>query len=213
MFQKIGTICMNKNPNYDDEYYLHNHQRHLNSFYGFIIELYYRYLAFYIMTKPVKIKKGDKILDIGCGIGILEKQFDKLGYNAIGVDVNRAAIKNSVSPKNCFLVKTTAKLDYPDSYFDLIVSREVLEHISEAEIDDCLKEYNRVGKGKMVHIIAVSERGKSAKNDPTHLNVRSEKWWAEKFFNHGYTVKIKPKKLFFSPFGSSGYFLIEKFKN
>lgn len=210
MLEKIGIIFMNKNKNYDDAYYFHNHLEHLNSFYGFIIKLYYRYLASYIMAEPAKIRKGNKILDIGCGIGILVEQFNKLGYKAIGIDVNQAAIKNSICPNNCFLTKTTAKLDYPDGIFDLIVSREVLEHIPEAEIDACLEEWERVSKGKMVHIIAVSERGASATNDPAHVNVKSENWWSKKFASHGYTVKIKPKKMFFSLFGSKGYFMIYK---
>lgn len=208
--KKISSVYMNKNKCYDDDYYLKNHLNKINSIYGFFIEFYYRYLASYIFAKAARIEKSDKILDIGCGVGILVKQFNKLGFEAIGVDVNKPAIKNSIFPKKCLRVKTTARLNFSDNYFDLIVSREALEHIPPEKIDDCIKEWDRVSKGKMVHIIAVSERGISAINDPSHVNVQSENWWIKKFKQHGYKAMRKPRKLFFSPFGSSGYLMFIK---
>ena len=127
--------------------------------------------------------------------------------------MSTAAIKNSVYPQKCFLVDTTAKLNYPDKYFDLVVSREVLEHISPQEIDTCITEWDRISKGKMVHIIAVRERGSSSIDDPTHLNVQDEPWWIEKFKTYGYKAIRKPKRFFFSPFGNSGYFLFIKWRH
>lgn len=210
IIKKISPIYMNKKDRYDESYYFNNHIKRLNSFRGFFVKLYYRYIASYIMAKAAKLKKNDKVLDIGCGVGTLVQQFNKLGHQAIGVDVNIEAIKNSLSPKNCFLVKTTAKLDFPKNYFDLVVSREVLEHIPVDQIDDCIKEWDRVSKGKMIHIIAVKERGISAIDDPTHVNVQTENWWMNKFKEHGYKTIKKPKKFFFSPFGSEGYLMFIK---
>lgn len=201
---------MNKVKNYSEDYFVYNHLRHINSRYGFLMKMYYRYLALYCMAKPANLAKGGKVLDIGCGVGILAEQFNKLGYQTIGVDVNKTAIENSVCPKKCLLVEKTSRLDFPDNYFDLIVSREVLEHIPLTDIDACIKEWDRAGKGKMIHIIAVSERGKSAVGDPAHINVKPEKWWVEKFKKHGYKALKNPSKLFFSPFGSSGYFMFCK---
>lgn len=201
---------MNKNEKYDKSYFLDNHLKRINSFFGFFIKLYYGYIVSYIMANPAKLRKGNKVLDIGCGIGILVEQFNKKDYQAIGVDVNKEAIKNSISPGKCFLVKTTAKLDYPNNHFDLVVSREVLEHIPDNHIDDCINEWDRVSKGKMVHIIAVKERGPSAIEDPAHVNVQTEKWWINKFNKHGFNVLKKPRKLFFSPFGNEGYFMFIK---
>ena len=153
---------------------------------------------------------ANRILDVGCGVGILVEQFNKLGYQAIGIDVNEEAIKSSISPKNCLLVQTAAKLPYPDNYFNLVVSREVLEYISASNIDACIDEWDRVSQGKMIHIIAVKERGPSALDDPMHVNVQTEKWWIEKFKQHGYRAIRKPQKLFFSHFGSKGYLMFVK---
>jgi ubiquinone/menaquinone biosynthesis C-methylase UbiE len=201
---------MNSNPDYDQSYYQQNHLSKLKFPLRFFVKLYYRYLAGYIMAETAGVDKNSRVLDLGCGVGILVEQFNKLGFNSVGVDVNPAAVNNSIKKSKCQLVETTAELDFPDNYFDLVVSREVLEHIKADRIDACIKEWERVGKGKMVHIIAVKERGKSATQDPAHVNVQSEQWWKDKFAAHGYQVQIKPNKLFFSPFGNEGYFLCTK---
>ncbi len=195
---------------YDEAYFQNNHWKRLHSWYRVFVTLYYRYVARYAMITPAKIQKGDRVLDIGCGIGILVQQFHKLGYRAFGIDINKAALSNSLCRSYCSLVSKTAQLDYPNNYFDLIVSREVLEHIPVEEIDDCIKEWDRVGKGVMVHLIAVTEHGKSATDDPTHVNVQPKQWWIQKFESHGYEVIQKPRRLFFSPFGNKGYLMVRK---
>lgn len=207
---KLSSRYMNTVAGYDARYYVHNHLRHLNAWYGFIVRAYYRYVAYQCMIKPTQLPPGSRVLDLGCGLGVLAEQFDQLGYPVVGLDVNQAAIEQSVCPQHCALVETTACLNYPDQYFDLIVSREVLEHIPASEIDGCLHEWDRVGKGSMVHIIAVTERGESALTDPTHVNVKPERWWRDTFERHGYKVSQAPAQAFFSPFGSSGYFVAAK---
>ncbi len=203
-------IYVNKNERYCRSYFFNNHIRWLNPFTGFFVKQYYRYVASYIMAKAAGLKKNDKVLDIGCGVGILVEQFNKLGYQAVGVDVSQEAIKNSIYSKNCFLVQTTAKLPYPDNYFNLVASREVLEHIPANQIDACIDEWDRVSVGKMIHIIAVKERGSAATDDITHVNVQSEKWWIKKFMEHGYRAIRKPQKFFFSLLGSKGYLMFTR---
>jgi len=207
---RFSSLYMNTVADYGASYYVHNHLRHINSWYGFLIKFYYHYVACHVLIRPTKLSPQSTVLDIGCGIGLLAEQFDRLGHQVVGVDVNKAAIENSVYPKNCFLVETTSRLNYPDQYFDLVVSREVLEHIPLADIDDCIREWDRAGKGVMAHIIAVAERGVSATHDPTHVNVQVEQWWVDKFEAHGYVVTRKPLKMFLSPFGSSGYLVMVK---
>jgi ubiquinone/menaquinone biosynthesis C-methylase UbiE len=206
LLRGISSIYVNKVDNYGREYFTH-YIRHINAWYGFLMRHYYRYVAYHYMVKPMSLPPHSRILDIGCGVGLLVEQFTQLGYDTTGVDVHRAAIELSVCPERCFLATTTAQLNYPDSYFDLIVSREVLEHIQITEIDECIKEWNRIGKGRMVHFVAVTERGYSATLDPTHINIQTEAWWTEKFRSHGHNV-LQPTNMPLSPFGSWGYLVM-----
>jgi 2-polyprenyl-3-methyl-5-hydroxy-6-metoxy-1,4-benzoquinol methylase len=204
--RRISSIYMNKVNHYGSEYYAH-YIKHANAWYGFVMKSYYRYVADQCMIKPMNIPPKSRVLDIGCGVGLLVEQFTQLGYDTAGVDVHSAAIELSVCPERCFLATTTAQLNFPDRYFDLIVSREVLEHIPISDIDECIKEWNRIGNGKMVHFIAVTERGYSAMQDPTHVNIQTEAWWAEKFRSHGHKV-LQPTNIPFSPFGTWGYLIM-----
>ena len=96
------------------------------------------------------VKKEDKILEIGCGLGYTTYALRAMGYNAIGIDhsdeaINRATIKfgdgYSVANLKSFMESGTK--------FDKIILTEVLEHISEPvgllnECRDVLSETGHV---------------------------------------------------------------------
>lgn len=206
--KKLEKFYSNKRAIYDDQYYQEEYFRHLNAPYGFIVKPYHRYLSSF-MANLAKIKKGDRVLEIGCGIGTLTGEFKRLGYDITGIDINEAAIRNSICPQYCQLVKDTKKLDYPDNFFDLVISKETLEHISESEIDDCIKEWDRISMGKQIHIVAVEERGMGTTKNPAHINVKPEKWWVDKFKKYRYSVQ-KPPWWSFYLLGHKGYFIFTK---
>lgn len=205
----LSSVRLNRVDNYEAPYFV-PYLRHANTWYGFVLKSYYSSLAYHCMIRPTHLPPGSRVLDIGCGIGLLAGQFSRLGYEVAGVDVHKAAIELSIYPDHCYLVNRTSQLDYPDEYFDLVVSREVLEHIPASDIDNCIKEWNRVGKGVMVHIIAVAERGKRATLDPTHINVQPEQWWVDKFERYGYQVMGESARTIFSPFDTSGYLVLKR---
>ena len=204
------SVHVNRVEEYTASYYARTYLRHLNAPYGLLIRQYCRYLANFCFMRPAGISKGSKVLDVGCGVGILTEQFNRLGCTSIGIDISPAAIRKSVYPQSCFLVEDSSRLDYPNGYFDLVASREVLEHIPVTQIDWCIQEWDRVAKGVMIHIVSVAERGQSAFDDPTHLNVKPEQWWIDRFKEHGYLTLRKPSRAYFSLFGYSGYFMMTK---
>ena len=194
---------------YGDAYFRRNHLRLLRSPLGFLPRRYLRYVARTCMIGEASNPRRWKVLDVGCGVGTLVSEMAAMGYDVTGIDVEEAAIRHSLAPSRCRLVADSGRLDFPDATFDLVVSREVLEHIEACEIDRCIDEWDRVGKGRMVHIVAVSERGRSALADPTHVNVRPEHWWTDTFRRHGYARRDCPG-VFHSQYGSSGYFVLDR---
>lgn len=82
--------------------------------------------------------KGLKVLDAGCGIGYGSAILTEVAKEVIGVDVSEIAItearklhnKNNLS----FEIMNCKSLKFPDNYFDVVVSFEVLEHIKEQNI-------------------------------------------------------------------------------
>jgi ubiquinone/menaquinone biosynthesis C-methylase UbiE len=93
------------------------------------------------------LKGGDRILEIGCGIGTVVHELSKQGYDAIGTDISPVAIEYGL--KKYAPIKLEAQpaeeLPYEDEAFDVVLSFDLFEHI--ARIDLHVSEVRRVLKG------------------------------------------------------------------
>lgn len=71
-----------------------------------------------------------KILDIGCGSGVMLSALDKAGQ-VYGMDMSEDAIDFSKRVFNGEVKQGTLpeKVPYPEEYFDLITALDVIEHI------------------------------------------------------------------------------------
>jgi ubiquinone/menaquinone biosynthesis C-methylase UbiE len=204
---------VNSTP-YNDNYYRDNYVSpvHVKTKIAYI---YYLWLALFCIIIPVRLKKGDKVLDVGCGVGNLVWALRKFGIDAHGIEPSVAAGQMSVAPTFC-IYKEYKHLPFPNNHFDLVYTNEVLEHIDEKTLSSCIKDMLRVSKGKMIHMVGVTEKGPMVTKEPTHLTVRGEKWWEKEFKNLGFNVKRGNLFYFFPYFPSgtsikgikSGYFLL-----
>ncbi len=76
-----------------------------------------------------KYKKPGKILDIGCGIGLLLYIAKKRNWDGVGIEISKFAL-NYAKRKFSLNVINSDNLDnFQDNYFDVIVINHVLEHI------------------------------------------------------------------------------------
>jgi len=83
------------------------------------------------------------VLDIGYGKGTLIYYFRQYGVDAVGVNVSKYIILNSpVKEPIRWVDLDNEKLPFPDDYFNLIVSRQSIEHISN--LKNALHEVHRV---------------------------------------------------------------------
>ncbi|MGB9906135.1 MAG: class I SAM-dependent methyltransferase [Candidatus Saccharicenans sp.] len=78
---------------------------------------------------------GEKILDVGCGDGYYSRRIASRGAHVIGIDINRQALaiaKNSTDKKGLeFLEMNAEELDFPEAFFDKIISFCVIEHFND----------------------------------------------------------------------------------
>ena len=82
-----------------------------------------------MLTLIEKYKNPGKILDIGCGIGLLLYVAKKRGWEASGIEISKFA-SNFAKNKLKLNVINSDNLDiYEDNFFDVIVVNHVLEHI------------------------------------------------------------------------------------
>jgi SAM-dependent methyltransferase len=110
--------------------------------------------------------KNYRILDYGCGSGLLVREGLKRGYRIFGVDnfyedSSRATEILSLAKADGLpirVITAQGSIPYPDSFFNVIISNMVIEHI--ADLDFVVAELHRVlrGGGVMLHIFPTRER-------------------------------------------------------
>jgi ubiquinone/menaquinone biosynthesis C-methylase UbiE len=117
--------------------------------------------------KLIKFSKKDKVLDVGCGTGIITAEIAKLVKSVTGVDVSKGMIDNALSAKNVmYMVAEAERLPFPDKSFDKVVSFTVLQDIKDWE--PALTEMARVSKDLV--LVTIQKRGKDIKNVENFLS-------------------------------------------
>jgi 2-polyprenyl-3-methyl-5-hydroxy-6-metoxy-1,4-benzoquinol methylase len=79
-------------------------------------------------------RQNNRLLDLGCGTGVLMHAAARAGWEAEGVEISAAAVE--YVRKQGYGKVFCGKLDeasYPSNHFDVIASSEVLEHVDDPQ--------------------------------------------------------------------------------
>ena len=88
--------------------------------------------------------ENKKVLEVGCGTGLILQEINKYATEAIGIDISENML-DFAREKNLNVINTNAtKIPFPDKYFDVVCSFKVLAHIED--IDAVLGEMSRITK-------------------------------------------------------------------
>ncbi len=132
------------------------------------------------LIQNMNLKKGDIILDIGCGDGFYLYLLSKIDsdFKLTGIDINIHALKsakaNLKGKKVNLICGNVLKLPFPKETFDKIIASEVLEHVG----DDlsALREINRVLKKEGTFVLSVPHKNYPFFWDPIN-------WILDHFFD------------------------------
>lgn len=76
-----------------------------------------------------------KILDVGCGNGVISRHLGRAGFNVLGIDVSEKTIENAkvIEPMANvqFMTKSAEELIAEGEQYDAVICSEVLEHLSD----------------------------------------------------------------------------------
>lgn len=115
------------------------------------------------------LNKGDKILDIGCGSGRASGYFDKMGFEAIGVDIseNMINISKKKYPHIKFIVGDMRNLGFEKNSFDGISFSWSLFHVNKKEVPEVLAGANSLLRvGGALFLVMQEGNGEVYINEP-----------------------------------------------
>ncbi|MDC0232364.1 bifunctional 2-polyprenyl-6-hydroxyphenol methylase/3-demethylubiquinol 3-O-methyltransferase UbiG [Pelagibacteraceae bacterium] len=139
-----------------------------------------------------------KILDLGCGGGLISEELSKIGANVTGIDF----IKENINMARTHAIKNKLNIDYKtldfenekiNSKFDIIVIFEVLEHLSDWK--SFIKKIQSNLKSNGVLIISTINKNLISKFLTIDLAENILKWIP--LNTHNYHKFIRPKELEF----------------
>ena len=103
------------------------------------------------LVENLNLEKGDKVLDVACGSGVVSHKCVEKGAFVYGIDININAIEyaNGKNIDNStFLVADAQNLPFKSGYFDAVICCEVIEHLHNPEfmIDEVSRVLKENGK-------------------------------------------------------------------
>lgn len=140
--------------------------------------------------------KNTKILDLGCGGGLVSESLSRLGAKVTGIDF----VANNINIARHHSIKSKLKIDYihgdiekikMNKKFDLIIMFEILEHVNNwkkllLKIDKNLKKDGKI-------IISTINRNLISKFTAIYLAESILKWIPKG--THRFEKFIKPKEI------------------
>ena len=128
------------------------------------------------IAEAVGLQPGDRVLDFGCGPGAMTAAFNAAGYPTVGLDTSPHAIRNAI-PEARDRVRqlggTLSLSDLPNDMVDLVICKEVFEHLDESEIHEIVDELTCIGRRVLAIIPTTDSDGrfifKQYDRDPTHI--------------------------------------------
>lgn len=127
----------------------------LTPFYDFFVELLgYGYSQRDKVVKLLKLKKGENLLDVGCGTGtlIIIAKENYPNVDMIGIDIDQKVLriaKKKISKKGLhikILEASAGELPFKKNSFDVVVSSLVFHHLPKEVKISALKETYRILK-------------------------------------------------------------------
>jgi len=119
-------------PQEISRYYPQNYYGAAQAKFEPVIEFLVRWVASRRVRSLTRgLPSGARVLDVGCGRGVLLSGLISAGYEAHGVEISRDAVAGADPRAHIRIASRLSDAAYPDDHFDLVVLWHVFEHLSD----------------------------------------------------------------------------------
>lgn len=136
----------------------------------------------HVAERLTRLFQPESVLDAGCAIGLLVDAFQKQDVYAMGVDVSHYATEQASlqGVMGCYQGSLEDLSRFPR--VDLLTCIEVLEHIPE-ELEEKVIQQLCSKTDRIVFSSTSTDF-----TEKTHVNVREQEHWVEKFRENGFEL-------------------------
>jgi ubiquinone/menaquinone biosynthesis C-methylase UbiE len=105
----------------------------------------------------IEFSPQDRVLDVGCGTGLITAEIAKLVKQVVGIDFSKNMIENAVTvPNTRYVIADAIKMPFPDKSFDKVMSFTVMQDIENKTA--FLRQIKRISRGLV--LLTLQKRGK-----------------------------------------------------
>lgn len=137
------------------------------------VELLFHWHRYHIAAG---LAQGKTVLDLGCGEGYGAYHMAQFARELVAVDIDVETVQKAkmkyVKDNLSFLPGSAMEIPSPDSFFDLVVSFEMIEHLDEKNQKKSLQEITRVLKSGGVFLVSTPDKRRTDKfpqKNPYHI--------------------------------------------
>ncbi len=105
--------------------------KYFSKIYDYINPIFYSKQMRELVVNVAEIKKGDLVLEVGCGTGYTTEEIVRVvgEENVVGVDLTPEQLEKAVKKLNCnFLLGDAENLPFKDNIFDAAISAGSIEY-------------------------------------------------------------------------------------
>jgi len=134
-----------------------------------------------IVPVLIEMFKPQSVIDIGCGVGNWLTMFEMNGItDVLGIDGTHLDLSNLLIDSSKIKLFDLEKPFHLDRRFDLAISLEVAEHLSQNAADDFIESLTKLSD-IIIFSAAIPYQG-----GQNHINEQWVEYWIQKFEKKGY---------------------------